>query len=31
MKEFAASFDVKTNKEIERFQTLIRIRKKIPV
>lgn len=31
MKEFASSFDVKTNKEIERFQTLIKIRKKIPV
>lgn len=31
MKEFASSFDVNTNKEIERFQTLIKIRKKIPV
>lgn len=31
MTEFASSFDVKTNKEIERFQTLIKIRNKIPV
>lgn len=32
MKEFASSFDVNTNKEIGRFQTLIKIiRKKIPV
>lgn len=30
MKEFASSFDVNTNKEIERFQILITIRKKIP-
>ena len=31
MNRFASSFDVKTNKETERFQTLIKIRQKIPV
>lgn len=31
MKEFASSFDVNTNKETERFQILITMRKKIPI
>ena len=31
MNRFASSFDVKTNKETERFQTLIKTRQKIPV
>lgn len=31
MNRFASSFDVNTNKEIERFQTLIKIRQKISV
>lgn len=31
MKEFASSFDVKTNKETERFQTLFKTWNKIPV
>ena len=31
MNRFASSFDVKTNKETERSQTLIKTRQKIPV